>query len=103
MTVTDVAGCTNSDCVFVDFSIGINEAEFTQVNLYPNPSSGIFNIELTSGEEAQMDVLTISGQVIYSNKINGIEKIDLSTFAKGIYYLSIKNEKGLINRRLIIQ
>ncbi|MCE9539997.1 MAG: T9SS type A sorting domain-containing protein [Bacteroidetes bacterium] len=65
------------------------------VNLYPNPSTGIFNLNIESTETStfKIDVINALGKSIIYKEITtkNIELIDLSGFASSIYYVSITN------------
>jgi len=65
------------------------------VNLYPNPSSGIFNVNIESNETSifRIDVIDAKGQTIIHKEIisKTIELIDLSGLSSSIYYVSITN------------
>ncbi len=106
-------GCVNSDAINIDFvdCTGIDEfANNVDVVVYPNPSSGVYNIKLRSNENIKVDILVINsvGSEIYRNEnifLAGETKlqIDLSNFAIGAYQLIIKGENGRINKTLIIK
>ncbi len=80
-----------------------------QAALYPNPSDGVVHLEFTSREPQQL-ILTVTnqlGQVVYSGiKDVGTGKtsstIDLTKLDNGHYQLSLRNENGLIIRKLMI-
>ena len=88
----------------------INETTFNgNLSIYPNPTNGIFTIEMNDVEK---DVYTIKitnvlGQKIFriSQSVNGIykENIDLSTFQKGVYLIQIKNSTTTITERIIVE
>ena len=84
----------------------INET-LINVNIYPNPSSNIFNLEFNSDSETEILVTNILGEQVYfeSTKSNGEfnTQIDLSNYSKGIYNLTIKTSYGISNHKLILQ
>jgi hypothetical protein len=70
-------------------------------NMYPNPTKGIFNIELfsTSKKAVVITLFDVAGKVVMSEKINttnGLQQhqLDLSKFASGTYVAQVKNENG---------
>ena len=84
----------------------INE-NIIDVNIFPNPSSNIFNLELSLDSEAEIAVTNILGEQVYIESKKSIgefnTQIDLSNYSKGIYNLTIKTSDGLSNHKLILQ
>ena len=77
------------------------------VNIFPNPSSNIFNLEFNSDSETEILVTNILGEQVYIESTQSIgefnTQIDLSNYSKGIYNLIIKTYDGLSNHKLILQ
>ncbi len=77
------------------------------VNIYPNPSSNIFNLEFNSDSETEISVTNVLGEQVYFESIKSIgeynTQIDLSNYSKGIYNLTIKTSDGISNHKLILQ
>jgi hypothetical protein len=59
---------------------------------YPNPSAGIFTFNDTKNLKT-IEICDIFGQLILSQ--GNKKQIDLSGFAKGIYFAKINGEKVL--------
>jgi hypothetical protein len=102
-TATDESGnsysCTTT--VTVKFNVGIPELNYRNVTVYPNPSNGIFNIEIPASCNAV--IYDVKGKVILSEKlVNGHNSIDLSKKQQGVYLLKlVKNEKE-VNVKLVV-
>ena len=89
------------------------ESEDSRINnltIYPNPSRDIFNITFQAEEIQDMKVriLNLIGGEILSEDLQQFigqytKEIDLSNNAKGIYFLNIETDKGVINKKLILQ
>jgi hypothetical protein len=66
----------------------------TDYSIYPNPSSGLVNLEvINNGEEATVvTILDLSGRVIYNESFNGDvdTKLDLSNYTSGVYLVRIQ-------------
>ncbi|MEO8147930.1 MAG: T9SS type A sorting domain-containing protein [Bacteroidia bacterium] len=77
--------------------VGINDFDFTKtVNVYPNPSSALFNISFVAFNEAnvQLNITDVAGRMVYNTeeqKVKGLynKAIDLTGNAKGVYVLKI--------------
>ena len=106
---------TNTPMIRMNFGTlltpsSINETTFNgNLGIYPNPTNGIFTIEMNDVEK---DVYTIKitnvlGQKVFttSQSVNGIykENIDLSAFQKGVYLIEIKNSTATITERIIVE
>jgi hypothetical protein len=101
--------------VFFDFNeceIGINEINslHNNINISPNPSNGIFNIEVMGLEKTfDISIEDINGRNIFNEKNidiksdNFIKIVDLTDFPKGIYLISITHESGVLNSKIIKQ
>lgn len=62
----------------------------TKVSIFPNPSSGIFNIEIDN--PSTIEVFDLLGKKIANNNITiGSNKLDLSQIENGIYVAKITN------------
>ena len=112
--ITDNAnGCVvGSQPTFVSCSgVGIEEVDIAnEIVIYPNPSSGNFNIKssaIFSQDKVNIRIINIYGQEIYSNVINSLNgEISLSisnlNIAKGAYsVLFISGETKIIKRVLV--
>ena len=69
------------------------------IKVFPNPSSGIFYIDLDSYQDIpkQIKVFDVNGNLVLSKKHNDqILKIDLSYKASGIYFINLFDDFGRI-------
>ncbi len=58
------------------------------INLYPNPTNGIFTVKSGANNIDKIEVLNSLGQIIYQNlKPQNNLKIDLSKYSKGEYFV----------------
>ncbi len=79
----------------------------SDLNIYPNPSSNIFNLEFNINAETEILVTNVLGEQVHFVSIQSIGKyntqIDLSNYTKGVYNLTIKTSDGISNHKLILQ
>ena len=78
--------------------------------IYPNPSRNIFNISFTSKEiqDLKVRVLSLVGEEVIEEDLQQfvgeyVKKVNLNNYSKGIYFLEIETNKGIINKKLILQ
>ncbi|MEN9340651.1 MAG: Secretion system C-terminal sorting domain, partial [Bacteroidota bacterium] len=59
------------------------------LHVYPNPTQGIFSIEVA--EAGEIFILNTLGETILHRKVKaGKHEADLSAYSKGIYYVKMK-------------
>lgn len=93
-----VDNCTDtSSCVEV-VNVGLNEVDFAEqkLNISPNPSKGIFNLNFKAETKNPLLVVrSINGTEVYREQLNGLgsesHKIDLGDISPGLYFLTIEN------------
>lgn len=62
--------------------------------VYPNPTDGVFTLELADKNKYQVTITDMSGKTLKRQLINKkITKIDISSFSDGMYLLKIDNGK----------
>ncbi|MGW8315859.1 MAG: LamG-like jellyroll fold domain-containing protein, partial [Bacteroidales bacterium] len=73
-----------------------------QFQLFPNPTNGIMNVLLLSPEQLAIEVRSINGQCLLSSKMVGpTYQIDLSSFTKGIYFITIRSKDFVTTRKIV--
>lgn len=80
-------------------STSTNELTATKIIIYPNPTTGIINISNNEAVE-NMNITDINGKLIHHQTNNS--PIDLSQHAKGIYFINITTEKGVVNKKIVL-
>ena len=96
-------------CAEAPLSAGINPSELEQVLIYPNPSEGVFNVELQSNQITDIEIFVydLHGRIIFENRVENTlrfkKTIDLSQFNSGVYIMEISDGKNTINKRIIKQ
>ncbi len=81
-------------------ALGVASNAHLASSIYPNPSSGIFNIR---SSDAAITVINVQGQVVHNALIGGLTTLDLSHLGQGIYYIQLAGEKGLMNEKIAIK
>ncbi len=58
-------------------------------------SENMLTVQATEGIAWNIDLYSLSGQLIQNNKLEGSQDLDISTLSKGYYIARISSEKGL--------
>ena len=95
---TDQNNCSNtaSVSVLVNACTGLlaHSIMSKEIILFPNPTSGIITIQFEFDGEKNIRIENSIGALVYETKITeDSKKIDLSAFAKGIYFVKIKGQQ----------
>jgi len=86
----------------VDFEISTvlaNEDAAVDLNLYPNPTSGILYLNGYSGKEQQASIVSSNGATVktFTIKAQNSQEVDLTDLEDGVYYLTLENSnQGMI-------
>ncbi|MAX05012.1 MAG: hypothetical protein CMD19_00895, partial [Flavobacteriales bacterium] len=82
----------------------------SHLDVYPNPSKDVFNISFTSKrvQDLRVRVLNVVGEEIVKEELQQYigeytKQINLEDNAKGIYFLEIETNDGIINKKLVLQ
>lgn len=82
---------------------GIKDGVLEAVNLNPNPTNGILTIKWMQ-EYKMIQIVDLSGKLLYSAALtNGAKftSIDVSTFNKGVHFLTLINDDGQVMKKFI--
>ncbi len=91
---------------FKNFIVDIVDSDVT---LYPNPARNHINLVWENiGNNASVNIYNMQGQLITTLNYAGVdgnvnEKIDLSSWQKGLYYVRFSNEKGTTTKSFVVQ
>ncbi len=82
----------------------VSDIEDANLNVYPNPSSGIFMIDskINSSKGFKVEMLNSVGQLLFSEKTNTLLRyeINLRPQPSGIYFMRIESEEGVVTKKL---
>jgi hypothetical protein len=73
-------------------TVGVQENSLNNgLSIYPNPTSGIVNLEFAENTTATVDVFNVLGERVMTSTFNtnGVRSIDLGALNNGVYYLNV--------------
>ncbi len=108
---TVTLSASNSHCADHEYSneviiesVGIDELSAFGISVYPNPTNGMFFIEIENSPNDMLFVISdINGKEIIRKK--GSEKLsfNLANYDKGIYILKIETENKTVVKQIILR
>lgn len=86
-------------------AVGIVETSTSDIlNVFPNPSSGVFTIEAEQTVIKNIEIYNVLGEMVLNLPINEPtnQPINLSSHPDGIYFVRVNTEKGIVSKKIII-
>lgn len=78
--------------------------EKSEFSIYPNPSNGLFTMEVSDYQNASVTVLNTFGEKILEEKAASLKStLDLRNQPAGMYWCQLKSLEGLKNIKLVVQ
>lgn len=113
LTITDANNCVFTDSVQLgQWAVGIEnefEAAISDLRISPNPSSGIFklDLELSKRQELKLEVLDLQGKLLFAKSFPQSlllqEEIKLDRLNSGLYFVRISSPLGSTSRKLMLR
>ena len=89
-----------------------NEVRELNVHIYPNPNTGQFTLNVSgeAGGGIQIKIFNLFGQLILNKDLSGFQtltglnqQIDLSKYARGMYYVKVVTGENVFTRKIVYQ
>ena len=81
-----------------------NHSENFEMNVFPNPTTGLLTIESKSLINSRIEVYNMSGTKVYSTESQSDAiKLDLSKFPADLLYLRIIRNGFVITRKVVLK
>jgi hypothetical protein len=76
-----------------------------EMSIYPNPTSGRFNIKVNTDFATSVEIVSFFGKTIYKNNLDATMplSIDLTHQPTGTYFVLLRNGTNLETRKLLIK
>ncbi len=91
---------------FQSSALDINNNLNSNISIYPNPTSSYIKFSNKSNLKFEsIQINSVSGRICYkNNEVKSIDRIDLSDFSEGVYFIQIKLSDGnTYHNKIILQ
>lgn len=97
-------GCMSSAAISLNVQacLGVKEETGNNITIWPNPSNGVFTLQLT--DASLITITNQLGQLILSNSLSaGENTINLNHCANGVYFVNVMNGQHLQTLKVVKQ
>ena len=102
----DFSGWAGPESFMTDETSSVSEVSLDQIaKIYPNPTTGILNINLSNESAETIAIYDLSGRVLELVNLTQTHDItlDLSEYAAGVYLIQISGSDFIANGKFVIQ
>ena len=90
--------------LIVDGSVGVAELdELKGVKVFPNPSTGMLNVNLDYQGDYLIEVFNVLGELLYLDQINSSSVLDLGYLDAGVYTVAVTANDARFSERVVIE
>jgi hypothetical protein len=86
-------------------TVGINDNQLADgFKLFPNPTTGLLNIEFNANTTATVDLYNVLGERVMTKTFNaaGLRTIDLGNLDNGIYYMNVTANGETVTKKVTL-
>jgi hypothetical protein len=105
VSIIDANGCSSTSGPYAYTSVGIDQVIATTIQVSPNPSKGVFTIEVPKGAMGmRVEIMDATGQVVRTGSlVDTRTTFDMQTAAAGLYFLRLMRAGEVRVERLILE
>jgi hypothetical protein len=104
-TITDANGCSLTTEEFITLD-SVDEIANASLSVYPNPANNTLNFQLnrTNIRYTNWSLINNLGAVVLTDRVSsGVNSIDVSKLAEGVYTIKLSNQENVIAKKVIIE
>lgn len=109
LTVTDLNGCILDTSIYVNLNtVGISETELSDLEIFPNPTRGILNVnlQLSSSSKIELEVFDISGRKLMARSIDRTTELktqlDLSQLPTSPVWIKVTTNERSFYKKVVV-
>lgn len=91
VTATDITNCsaTRSHVLTVVVCNSIYDVALNNIQVYPNPTTGLLQVDNTSGETANLTITDLEGRVVLAVEAEGDMLLNVEHLPTGTYFIKL--------------
>jgi hypothetical protein len=102
---TEIGTNPQTGVVSVNTATGIENSKGYSVAVFPNPAKNQLNIHTENAQIESINMYNISGQLVKQlNNVNSNNSsFNVNELSQGVYMIQITTDKGVENRKVVIE
>jgi hypothetical protein len=73
-----------------------------EISVFPNPVTAVLTVETALPGQYAVEIRSISGHMFYKQQMQGDKhRIDLSSLAKGIYFITVRSKEAVTTKKIV--
>jgi PKD repeat protein len=103
LTVTGPCNTVTSSQTVTISVTGIDTYSQESFSVYPNPSNGLFTVNMNTAAKTIVEVYNVIGEVVFSTQLaNNTALVDLSNYSAGVYSMKVISENATIVKQIVL-
>lgn len=86
-----------------DLATGIDDVNAIPALIYPNPTTGLLNIQLADAQETSLVITAVDGKTVANTLFNQQTTINLTGLPAGLYCITLYNGNARYNQNIIVE
>ena len=95
--VDNVSFLMGSSVSSYDYSKDLN------LDIFPNPVADVLNVHTKDNKPMYVKILDTNGRILFSKYLDGIIKLDVSSYSPGLYYLRLELDEEVIVKKIFVK
>lgn len=93
------------DICEIDGVTALNEEELSSFVIYPNPSDGIFQIQMPKKENVWVEVFDLNGKLVFAEQLSSSNNatLNLTGLSNGVYTLKLHSTDDIVVERIVLK
>ncbi len=100
--VTSLQGCEDvSDCITIS-SVGLDQINISDMNVFPNPTNGEVNVSMPENMNADVQIFDAQGKLVAEQlNVTNNGKLNISNVTPGVYMVRLTAENAVETFRVV--
>ena len=95
-------GSSETTSFRIEDNLSLSEFDETNVQIYPNPTSSVLNIQVPQSSQYNYSIFTMNGKRVLNGDFNSSNtQINTNSLSTGVYIIQITNGDNSISKRMI--